>query len=159
MDTDTLEQIIDNAIERHGLRVVYNIFTSYDLIPCLVDAHGNYWTEPNLAGYVDGEPFETCLAYLAGDAKKEDLPDESTVYKGLLYVSHDTIPLAVNGALAASAAGYRSPSRTIGTSIVHLLTVLEGDVFGQLRKGWLESAKAVISEIIDDLDEERKENE
>ena len=78
MDTDTLETIIDNAIERHGLRVVYNIFTSYDLIPCLVDAHGNYWTEPNLAGYVDGEPFETCLAYLAGDAKKEDLHDHMT---------------------------------------------------------------------------------
>lgn len=153
MNADHLETIIDNAIERHGLRVVYNIFTSYDLIPCLVDAHGNYWTEPNLAGYVDGEPFETCLAYLAGDAKKEDLPDYAAVNTGLLTL-RNTIPLEVNKALANAAARVYT-----AYSIVYLLTALEDDVFGQLRKGWLESAKAVISEIIDDLDEERKENQ
>ena len=156
MDTDTLEQIIDNAIERHGLRVVYNIFTSYDLIPCLVDAHGNYWTEPNLAGYVDGEPFETCLAYLAGDAKKEDLHDHMTHEIAIANLRYGEITRLANRTLMAVTVG---DNLNIGTSIVHLLTVLEGDVFGQLRKGWLESAKAAISEIIDDLDEERKENQ
>ena len=156
MDTDTLEQIIDNAIERHGLRVVYNIFTSYDLIPCLVDAHGNYWTEPNLAGYVDGEPFETCLAYLAGDAKKEDLHDHMTYEIAIANLRYGEITRLANRTLMAVTVG---DNLNIGASIVYLLIVLEDDVFGQLRKGWLESAKAAISEIIDDLDEERKENQ
>ena len=156
MDTDTLEQIIDNAIERHGLRVVYNIFTSYDLIPCLVDAHGNYWTEPNLAGYVDGEPFETCLAYLAGDAKKEDLHDHMTYEIAIANLRYGKITRLANRTLMAVTVG---DNLNIGASIVYLLIVLEDDVFGQLRKGWLDSAKAAISEIIDDLDEERKENQ
>ena len=156
MNADHLETIIDNAIERHGLRVVYNIFTSYDLIPCLVDAHGNYWTEPNLAGYVDGEPFETCLAYLAGDAKKEDLHDHMTYEIAIANLRYGKITRLANRTLMAVTVG---DNLNIGASIVYLLIVLEDDVFGQLRKGWLDSAKAAISEIIDDLDEERKENQ
>lgn len=159
MDMDSLEQIIDNAVSRHGLRIVYDIFTSYDLIPYLTDPDGNNWTEANLAGYVDGEPFETCLAYLAGDAKRSDLPHYEQVNSALAqlrFTGNGPVPLIVNRALGAIVLRWRSGSpENAGASIAYMLTALDDQAFGRLGGKWLDNAMATISEIIDEADNDQ----